>query len=124
MHDPPPARGRMASLALTIALITTGLPVRAKSARAECFRDINVNRPPVVVDGNQGQEGDTNHVASRDQTREELAVPPGDGPVAEPERPRPRDPAGAAAFDAEIAPILRDTAWSATVDCSRKGNSP
>src|SRR5262249_23504567 len=75
MHDPPPARGRMASLTLTIAMVTTGLPVRADSTRAEFFRGINLNGPPVVIDGNQWQGGDSKHVASRDRAFEDQTVP-------------------------------------------------
>jgi Protein of unknown function (DUF1553)/Protein of unknown function (DUF1549)/Planctomycete cytochrome C len=68
MHDPPPARGRLASLTLTIAMITTGLSVRAESPRAE--------------------------------------IGSGDGAITKPGPTPPRTPSGAAAFDAEIAPIL------------------
>src|SRR5262245_31335934 len=68
MHDRPSARGRMAGLTLTIAMVTTGLAVRADSIRAEIGK--------------------------------------GGGPIPEPGPSRPRDPAAAAAFDAEIAPIL------------------
>ena len=84
MHDPPPARGRMASLTLTIAMVTTGLPVRADSTRAEFFRGINLNGPPVVIDGNQWQGGDSKYLASRDQALENQAVPvdPADRPGA------------------------------------------
>src|SRR4051794_28560787 len=86
MHDPPPARGRLASITLTIAMVTAGLPVRADSTRAEFFRGINLNGPPVVIDGNPWQGGDSEYVASRDQAFEDQTVPL--VPPTDPERAR------------------------------------
>ena len=51
------------------------LRLHAESPRAEFFRGINLNGPPVVIDGHRWEGGDSKNLETRDQAFENQAVP-------------------------------------------------
>src|SRR4051812_30309209 len=69
--------GEIGRIALALALIVGSASAHADSPRAEFYRGIDVNEPPVEIDANRSERADSNQASSRNS-----------------------------AFDGEIAPIL------------------
>ena len=75
--------GRRRAIAAMVAACTSA---HADTPRAEFFRGINLNGPPVVIDGHKWEGGDSKHLETRDQAFENQAVPL--IPPTDPERAR------------------------------------
>jgi hypothetical protein len=71
---------------------------RADAPHAEFFRGINLNGPPVVIDGHRWEGGDSNHLESHDRAFEDQSVPL--MPETDPER----------------AQMIRSSRWNSQAD--------
>ena len=69
-----------------VALLAAGVAATAEEPGDAFFRGINLNGPPVVIDGRAWEGGDTEHLESRDQAFENQAVPL--IPATDPDRAR------------------------------------
>jgi hypothetical protein len=86
MPDPRLIKRHAPRISQAIAMVMACASALAESPRAEFFRGINLNGPPVVIDGHLWEGGDSKNFASRDLAFENQAVqliPPTD-----PERAR------------------------------------
>jgi hypothetical protein len=70
----------------TIAMLTTCAGADAGTPRDAFFRGINLNGPPVVIDGHTWEGGDSEYLETRDQAFENQAVPL--VPATDPDRER------------------------------------
>ncbi len=83
---------------LLLALLAIGPPALADDASAEFFRGINLNGPPLAIDGREWEGGDSKNLESRDDAFENQAVPL--VPSTDPERAR----------------MIRSSRWSGAVN--------
>ncbi len=87
MPDPRRAgRTTSATMMLLAMLATCVWATAGETPRAEFFRGINLNGPPLVIDGHAWEGGDTRNLVSRDPAFENQAVPL--VPSTDPERAR------------------------------------
>ncbi len=75
MPPSPLSRPYVASLATWIGMVTAAIAARADEPAAEFFRGINLNGPPVVIDGHPWEGGDTVNVECRDRAFEHRGIP-------------------------------------------------
>ena len=69
-----------------LAMLMACAQASSETPRAEFFRGINLNGPPVVIDGHKWEGGDSKNLETRDQAFENQAVPL--IPPTDPERAR------------------------------------
>lgn len=77
---------RRAQVGALVVMVAASLWVQARSPRPEFFRGINLNGPPVVIDGNLWEGGDSKRLSTRDSAFENQAIPL--IPPTDPERAR------------------------------------
>ena len=82
----------------TIAMLTTWAGADAGTPRDAFFRGINLNGPPVVIDGHTWEGGDSEDLETRDQAFENRGVPL--IPATDPDRER----------------MIRSSRWNGQVD--------
>ncbi len=91
-------RRSVLALVQVLLALSTCCPASAEAPHAEFFRGINLNGPPVVIDGHHWDGDDSKHLETRDQVFENQSVSL--IPTTDPERAR----------------MIRSSRWNSQVD--------
>src|SRR3569833_1515366 len=86
MPGPRLVRRQLPVIARAIALALVCASAHAEAPQTGFFRGINLNGPPLVIDGHQWEGNDSPHLDTRDQAFENEQVPL--IPPTDPERTR------------------------------------